>query len=291
MAITLDPELVARLVREALAEDRAADDVTTLALVTPGQRGRGVIVAKEPGVIAGLAFARSAFRQMDAGVAWQLSTADGESVSPGAMVAAVDGSLGALLRAERTALNFLTHLSGIATAAAAVAELLEGTGCRLRDTRKTIPGLRLAEKYAAQAGGAETFRTDLAAAVMIKDNHLAAVRGRGLGICDAVRLARGANPGLRVEVEVTSIDEAREAIESAADELLLDNMAPAEVRPIVELATDRDPRPLLEASGGITAENAREYAEAGVDFISIGAITHSAPALDLSLDIEALQAQ
>ncbi len=288
MAITLDPGLVTRLVRDALAEDRAADDATTLALVTPGQRGRGAIVAKAPGVIAGVAFAQSAFLQMDADAAWHPSTADGESVSPGATVATVEGSLGALLRAERTALNFLTHLSGVATAAAAVVELLEGTGCRLRDTRKTIPGLRLAEKYAAQTGGAETFRADLADAVMIKDNHLAAVRGRGLGIADAVCLARETNPGLRVEIEVISIDEAREAIEAGAGELLLDNMTPAEIRPIVELAAKHDPRPLLEASGGISAANAREYAEAGVDFISIGAITHSATALDLSLDIEAV---
>ena len=288
MAIALGPDLVARLVGEALAEDRADADATTGALVAPGQHGRGAIVAKAPGVIAGLAFAQSAFRQMDADVAWQPTTADGEPVSPGDTVATVDGSLGALLRAERTALNFLTHLSGIATAAAAVVRLLDGTGCRLRDTRKTIPGLRLAEKYATQAGGAETFRTDLADAVMIKDNHLAAVRAREPGIPDAVRLARETTPGLRVEVEVTSIDEAREAIESGADELLLDNMPPAELRPIVELAANRDPRPLLEASGGITAQNAREYAEAGVDFISIGAVTHSAPALDLSLDIEAV---
>ncbi len=286
MAITLQPELVTRLVREALAEDRAADDATTLALVTPDQRGRGAIIAKAPGVIAGLAFAQSAFRQSDADIIWRPALADGDSVAPGDTVAVVEGSLDGLLRAERTALNFLTHLSGIATATAAVVELIEGAGCRLRDTRKTIPGLRLAEKYAAQTGGAETFRTDLADAVLIKDNHLAAVRGRGLGIPDAIRLARETNPAKRIEVEVTSIEEAREAIESGAGELLLDNMTPAEIRPIVQLAEDHDPRPLLEASGGITAANAQEFAAAGVDFISIGAITHSAPALDLSLDIE-----
>jgi nicotinate-nucleotide pyrophosphorylase (carboxylating) len=286
VAITLDPELVTRLVREALTEDRATDDATTQALVTPGQRGRGAILAKAPGVIAGLAFAQSAFRQVDADILWRPTTADGESVAPGDIVATVEGSLDGLLRAERTALNFLTHLSGVATEAAAVVELLEGTGCRLRDTRKTIPGLRLAEKYAAQTGGAETFRTDLANAVMIKDNHLAAVRARGLTIADAVRLAREASPGLRIEVEVTSLDEAREAIETGAGELLLDNMTPAEIRPIVELAQSHDPRPLLEASGGITAANASDFAETGVDFISIGAITHSAMALDLSLDIK-----
>ncbi|HEY5625282.1 MAG TPA: carboxylating nicotinate-nucleotide diphosphorylase [Dehalococcoidia bacterium] len=287
MAITLDSALVDRLVGEALAEDRASDDATTSALLPPGQRGRGTIVAKAPGVIAGLAFARSSFHQMDPAVDWQPSRTDGDSVSSGATVAVLDGSAGAMLRAERTALNFLAHLSGVATAAAAIVALLEGTGCRLRDTRKTIPGLRLAEKYAAQAGGAETFRADLADAVMIKDNHLAVIRAREVGIQDAVRLVREADPGLRIEVEVTSIDEAREAIEAGAGELLLDNMTPAKVRPIVELAAGLDPRPLLEASGGITAVNARQYAEAGVDFISIGAITHSAPALDLSLGIEA----
>ncbi len=286
MAITLDPALVTRLVGEALAEDRATDDATTLALVTPDQHGRGTIIAKEPGVVAGLAFAQSAFRQVDADILWRPFTADGESVVAGDSVAVVKGSLDGLLRAERTALNFLTHLSGIATTATAIVELLEGTDCRLRDTRKTIPGLRLPEKYAAQTGGAEIFRTDLADAVLIKDNHFAAVRGRGLGIPDAIRLAREASPGLRIEVEVTSIGEAREAIESGAGELLLDNMTPAEIRPIVKLAKDHDPRPLLEASGNITAANAREFAEAGVDFISIGAITHSAAALDLSLDIK-----
>ncbi len=286
MAITLDPELITRLVREALAEDRAAEDATTPALVTPDQRGRGAIIAKAPGTIAGLAFAQSAFRQVDADILWRPATADGETVAPGDTVAIVEGSLDGLLRAERTALNFLTHLSGIATAAAAVVELIEGDGCRLRDTRKTIPGLRLAEKYAAQTGGAQTLRTNLADAVLIKDNHLAAVRGRGLGIPDAIRLTREASPGLRIEVEITSIEEAREAIESGAGELLLDNMTPAEIRPIVKLAKDHDPRPFLEASGGITAANAREFAEAGVDFISIGAITHSAAALDLSLDIK-----
>ncbi len=287
MAITLDPGLVTRLVREALTEDRAEDDATTAALVAPDQRGHGAIVAKAPGVIAGLAFAESAFYQADADVAWRLSAADGESVSAGATVASVDGALGGLLRAERTALNFLTHLSGVAAAAGAIVALLDGTGCRLRDTRKTIPGLRLAEKYAATLGGAETFRKDLADAIMIKDNHLAAVRSRGLSIPDAVRLAREANPDLRVEVEVTSLDEAREAIEAGAGELLLDNMTPAEIRPIVALAASHTPRPLVEASGGITAESARVYAEAGADFVSIGAITHSAPALDLSLDVQA----
>ena len=287
MAIELDPALVTRLARAALDEDRAEDDATTGALVTPEQRGRGTVLAKAEGVIAGLAFAEAAFRLMSPDVTWRASVADGDRVRAGDTVAAVQGSLDGLLRAERTALNFLQHLSGVASAADRAAKTLEGTGCRLRDTRKTVPGLRLAEKYAALMGGAETFRTDLADAVMIKDNHLAAVRARGLGIADAVRLAREASSGPRIEVEVTSMEEAREAIAAGADELLLDNMTPDEVRSVVELAAESDSRPLLEASGGITPENARAYAETGVDYVSLGAITHSAPALDLSLEIEA----
>ena len=284
MAITLEPELITRLVREALAEDRATEDATTLALVTPDQRGRGAIVAKAPGVIAGLAFAQSAFRQVDADILWRPATADGETVAPGDTVAIVEGSPDGLLRAERTALNFLTHLSGIATSATAIVELLEGTGCRLRDTRKTIPGLRLAEKYAAQTGGAETFRTDLADAVLIKDNHLAAARTRGLTIAQVIEGARaGAPEGMPVEIEVTSVAEAREALAGDADIVLLDNMPVEEMRTVVEVARGRA---LIEASGGVTEENVRAIAETGVDRCSAGAITHSAPALDISMEVK-----
>jgi len=286
MAIELDAALVRRLVGEALEEDRAADDATTSAVVSPDQRGRGAFLAKAPGVIAGLAFAEAAFRELDAGVMWAATAADGQVVTPGLTIATVEGPLGSLLRSERTALNFLAHLSGIATATAAVIRLLGGTGCRLRDTRKTIPGLRIPEKYAAQVGGAATFRTDLADAVMVKDNHLAALRARELDIPDAVRLARAKYPDLRVEIEVTTFDEACLAIEAGPDDILLDNMDPAEIRRVVEFAAGLEHPPALEASGGITTENAREYAETGVDYVSIGAITHSAPALDLSLEIE-----
>jgi nicotinate-nucleotide pyrophosphorylase (carboxylating) len=286
MAIELDAALIRRLVGEALEEDRAADDATTAAVVAPDQRGRGTFLAKAPGVIAGLAFAEAAFRELDAGITWATTAADGQAVTPGLTIATVEGPLGSLLRSERTALNFLAHLSGIATATAEMVRLLEGTGCRLRDTRKTIPGLRIPEKYAAQVGGAATFRTDLADAVMVKDNHLAALRARELDIPDAVRLARAKYPELRVEIEVTTFDEACLAIEAGPDDILLDNMDPAEIRRVVEFAGGLDHPPNLEASGGITTENAREYAETGVDYVSIGAITHSAPALDLSLEIE-----
>ncbi|MEX0683776.1 MAG: carboxylating nicotinate-nucleotide diphosphorylase [Dehalococcoidia bacterium] len=286
MAITLEPALIQRLVAEALEEDRADDDATTAALITPGQHGRGIFIAKAPGVIAGLAFAEDAFRQMDPDCDWSPTTIDGDQVAPGLIIATVEGPLGALLRAERTALDFLTHLSGVATATADIVRLLEGTGCRLRDTRKTIPGLRLPEKYAAQVGGAETFRTDLAAAVMVKDNHIAALRARELDIPDAVRLAREAYPELRIEVEVTTLNEAVLAASAGADEVLLDNMSAEEVRNVVETVTVRTPRLPLEASGGITAENVREMAETGVDYVSMGAITHSAATLDISLKIE-----
>jgi nicotinate-nucleotide pyrophosphorylase (carboxylating) len=214
---------------------------------------------------------------------WSEEAADGSRVSAGQVVARVEGSLASILRGERVALNFVCHLSGVATAANDVVRLLKGTGCRLRDTRKTTPGLRAAEKYATRMGGAANHRFDLADGVLIKDNHIAALRERDLGSGDAVRLARAANPAMRIECEVTSLAEAREAAGAGADELLLDNMTPDEVREVVRALGAK--RPALEASGGITAANARAYAEAGVDCISMGAITHSARALDFSLEV------
>jgi len=287
-----------RLARQALDEDRAREDVTTAALVPPDQRGRGLIVAKAPGVLAGLEAAAAVFAVIDPSLDWRPQRRDGDRLSPGDRIAVVEGTLGSVLRGERVALNFLSHLSGVATAANAVVQALEGTSCRLRDTRKTTPGLRALEKYALRLGGGTNHRPNLAEGVLIKDNHLAALRAQGLGIADAVRLARLGNPGLPVEVEVTTVAEAREALDAAADELLLDNMPLGQMRDVVALATATsrsDPdepassgrRPALEASGGITVDNARAVAETGVDFISMGAITHSAPALDLSLEAEA----
>jgi nicotinate-nucleotide pyrophosphorylase (carboxylating) len=276
-----------RLALSALLEDRAHKDVTTAALVPDDQRGSGVIIAKADGILAGLPMARAVFLAADQLLAWQAQREDGDRLSPGDRVATVEGSLASILRAERVALNFLTHLSGVATAAAALVRALEGTSCRLRDTRKTIPGLRALEKYAVRVGGGTNHRLNLAEGVLIKDNHLAALRARHLGIADAVRLARQAAPEMRVEIEVTTVDEARQALDAGADELLLDNMSPGAMREVVALAAARDPRPALEASGGITLDNARQVAETGVDFISAGAVTHSAKALDLSLDVEA----
>ncbi len=282
-----------RLAEDALAEDRADRDVTTAALVPNDQRGSGVIIAKAAGVLAGLPLARAVFAAADASLSWRPHIDDGHRLSPGDRVATIEGSLASILRAERVALNYLTHLSGVATATAAVVRALEGSGCRLRDTRKTIPGLRTLEKYAVRVGGGSNHRLDLAEGVLIKDNHLAALRNRGLGIAEAVRLARDANPDMRIEIEVTTVEEAREALDlpagrhgAAADELLLDNMPLDQMREVVALAAGRDPKPVLEASGGISLENARQVAETGVDYVSIGAITHSAPALDMSLELE-----
>jgi nicotinate-nucleotide pyrophosphorylase (carboxylating) len=283
---SLDPGLVRQLVRVALAEDRASEDVTTAALVPPEQKGSAVICAKAEGVLAGLALAEASFGVVDPTLQWTALKADGDLLRPGDRIAETKGSLGSVLRAERVALNFLTHLSGVATAAAEVVRTLNGTGCRLRDTRKTIPGLRLPEKYAVAVGGGSNHRLDLADGVLIKDNHLAALRKRERDVADAVRLAREAHPGMRIEIEVTDVAEAREAIRAGADELLLDNMSTGEMRKVVALAQGHEPRPALEASGGITLGNVRRVAETGVDYISMGAITHSAAALDMSLEVE-----
>ena len=299
--LTLDEAELRRLAESALAEDRADRDVTTAALVPDDQIGRGLIIAKAEGILAGLPIARAVFAAAGASLAWRAEQEDGHRLSSGDRVVTIEGSLASILRAERVALNYLTHLSGVATATAAVLRALEGTGCRLRDTRKTIPGLRALEKYAVRLGGGTNHRLNLAEGVLIKDNHLAALLDRHLGIADAVRLARQGlarlgNPDTRIEIEVTTVDEARQALAAAADELLLDNMPPKQMREVVALAaaSRSDPdepassgrRPLLEASGGITLENARQIAETGVDFISMGAITHSAQALDMSLGLE-----
>jgi len=282
-ALSLHPAHLRRLAENALMEDQAWHDVTTEALVPPEQMGKGVIVAKAEGVLAGLPMAEAVFKAIDPSLTWRPLAAEGARLSPGEAVAEVEGPLAAILRAERVALNYLTHLSGVATAAARLVEAIAGTSCRLRDTRKTTPGLRTLEKYAVRIGGGENHRFTLADAVLTKDNHLAALRARGLGIADAVRLAReAAPPEMRVQIEVTSVEEARAALAAGAHELLLDNMSAEDMRRVVELAKGRA---VLEASGGITLANARRVAEMGVDYISVGAITHSAPALDLSLEI------
>jgi len=286
VALQLHPAHLRRLAENALMEDRAWDDVTTAALVPPEQKGKAVAIARGEGIVAGLPLAEAVFQAADPSLAWRPLVAEGSRLAPGQEVASVEGSLAAILRAERVALNYLTHLSGVATATARLVAAMAGTSARIRDTRKTTPGLRTLEKYAVRVGGGENHRLSLADAVLIKDNHLAALRARGLGIADAVRLAREQAPaGMRVQIEVTSVEEARQALEAGAQELLLDNMGPQDMRRVVELARGTA---LLEASGGVTLENVRQVAETGVDYISVGAITHSAQALDMSLEVEAV---
>ena len=281
----LNAELVRRVVREALEEDGAFKDVTTLTTVPPDQHGHGIFLAKEGGVLAGLPLVFAAFDAIDPSIQVHASLVDGAYLEPGMTIAHLEGPLSPILSAERIALNFLQRLSGVATATKRLTDAVSGLPVRIVDTRKTTPGLRALERYAVQVGGGHNHRFNLADGVLIKDNHIAAGRARGLTLGQVIASARaGAPHTLRVEVEVTTFDEAREAVEAGADVILLDNMTPAEMGRCVEMIAGRA---LTEASGGITAENARAIAESGVDIISSGALTHSAPALDISLDIEA----
>jgi len=280
---SLPLDAVRRAVALALAEDAAWRDVTTGALVPLDQQGRAVIVAKAPGVLAGLPLAEAVFHALDASLAFEAAAADAARLSSGQVVARIAGALNPILRGERVALNFLQRLSCVATATARLVEALEGLPARLLDTRKTTPGLRALEKYAVRVGGGHSHRFNLADGILIKDNHLAAMKARGHGVAEAVRLAPLGSPHtLRVEIEVTSVEQALEALAAGAEVLLLDNMDLEDMRRVAGVARGRA---LTEASGGITLDNVRAVAETGVDFISVGAITHSAPALDMSLEV------
>ena len=282
----LDLNVVQRLVDASLAEDRADLDVTTgsLSRYIDWRQGNAQLTARDEGVICGLDFALAAFAALDPDVRFLPEVSDGDRVSAGQPIAVVGGQLDPLLRAERTALNWLQRLSGTATITAR-AVAAAGTRTRILDTRKTTPGLRPAERYAVRCGGGLNHRDSLAAGVLIKDNHIAAVRLAGGTLGDAVRSAIAhVGPATGVEVEVTNLDEAREALDAGASALLLDNFALDDLPPAVEVA--RVYHAKTEASGGITIEQIPEIARAGVDFISLGALTHSAPSLDIALDIE-----
>jgi len=271
------------IVRAALEEDRAYEDVTTLALVPIGLRARAVLVARSPGVIAGLPLVNAAFRLLDPDVTLRALAHDGARVSENEPVLAIEGRARALLSGERVALNFVQRLSGIATLTARFVDAIRGTRARILDTRKTTPGLRALERYAVRCGGGTNHRDDLAAAVLIKDNHLQVIGG---DVAFAVRAARESAPeGMQIEVECDRRDQVAAALAAKPDVILLDNMPPDEVRACVALVNGTA---LVEASGGITLESVRAFAEAGVDWISIGALTHSAPSLDLGLDFETL---
>jgi nicotinate-nucleotide pyrophosphorylase (carboxylating) len=267
------------LVQRALAEDLGPGDVTGEAIVPLDLRARALITQKEAGVIYGLDAAELAFTLLDPAAVVSRLASEGEWREAGGDVLRVDGSTRALLAAERTALNFLAHLSGIATFAARCVREVEGTGATILDTRKTTPGLRLLEKAAVAAGGATNHRVGLFDAILIKENHIAAAGGIGA----AVVAARAHAPDITLEVEVRDSREIAEALGAGAERLLLDNMDASELRAAVAQV---DGRASLEASGGVTLETLRAVAGTGVQFISIGALTHSAPALDLSLILQ-----
>ncbi len=272
------------IIHLALQEDSAAFDVTSETLIDANQEGEGVFIAKAPGVIAGLPVAGEVFRLVDPWVTFKSLVTDGQRLRKGERLATVQGLLRTLLAGERTALNFLQRLSGVATQTAVYVKAIEGTKARLLDTRKTTPGHRRLEKYAVRAGGGHNHRMGLGDAILVKDNHIAACRAQEMTLTDVVKeTLEKARHGMQVEFDVTSPEEAAEAAGAGAKMLLLDNMTPAAMRKAVHLIAGRA---TTEASGGITLETIRAVAETGVDYISVGALTHSAKALDISLEIE-----
>ena len=276
---------IEEIIDGALAEDLSMGDVTTEALITGGQQGVGFVMAKEGGILAGIGVAEQVFHRVDPELELEVFLEDGASVNPGTKVAKVSGNITSILKAERVALNFLQRLSGIASETNRYVARVEGLPVRIMDTRKTTPGLRSLEKYAVMVGGGKNHRMNLGDGILIKDNHLAALRSQGLNIQEIVAKARQNAPHrLPIEVEVMRISEALEAVEAGADIIMLDNMNLEDMRKAVKSIHGRAS---IEASGGITLDNARAVAETGVDFISIGALTHSARALDISLELEA----
>lgn len=272
---------IARLVKTALDEDQADNDITTLATVLSTRRARAALVAREPGTVCGVPLALAAFCQCDDKVEIRVDVEDGLRVEPGATVLFLNGRARGLLAAERTALNFLQRLSGVASLTARYVDMVRGTRARIVDTRKTTPGWRRLEKYAVRCGGGANHRATLADAVLVKDNHLAALDG---DVAVAVRRARKqTRPGTMVQIECDHLEQVRAAVEAGADAVLLDNMSLETMRDAVALAAGRV---LTEASGGVRLETVRAIAETGVDRISVGALTHSAPAMNLALDFE-----
>jgi nicotinate-nucleotide pyrophosphorylase (carboxylating) len=277
----LDPGDTERAVRAALDEDlRYGPDVTSAATAAPDAQAVAGVLARQPGVLAGIPVALAVLDAAGIPPGCEPLRADGDLIEAGAEVIRIRAPLRALLGAERTLLNFLTHLSGIATATRAWVDALSGTGCAVRDTRKTTPGLRQLEKYAVRCGGGVNHRMGLGDAALIKDNHVLAAGG----IAAAITAVRAAAPGLPLEVECDRLDQVRDALEAGAGLILLDNMGLADLRAAVVMAR-RYPSARLEASGGLRLETARALAQTGVDYVAVGALTHSSPALDLGLDL------
>ena len=277
------PLQVRRLIEGALEEDGVSGDLTTGALVLDEEYGRAEAVARAPGVLAGTGVFAQVFTAVDPRLAVELLRPEGGRVVPGDTVAAVRGSLASILKAERVALNFLQRLSGIATETARYVAAVVGLPVKIVDTRKTVPGMRWLDKYAVRMGGGFNHRMSLSDGVLVKDNHLAVVKARGESFKAMVaRIRQRTSHLVKIQVEVESLEEATEAAEAGADALLLDGMSPEQMEGVVRRYTGRI---LIEASGGITLENVRRVAETGVDLISVGALTHSPRALDISLDV------
>ena len=271
-----------RLIDLALEEDIATGDITTRALIDPDARGRGVIMAKAPMVVAGLMVARRVFNRLDADLRVVENAAEGRRAASGTPLMTAEGRMAALLTAERTALNFLQRLCGIATHVRRYVDMLQDTSVRLVDTRKTTPGWRALEKYAVRVGGASNHRFNLSDGILIKDNHIAACGG----IAAAVERARHAAPhGLKIEVETETLTEVETALTAGADIIMLDNMEPDEILAAVRLIGGRA---LVEISGGVDRDNLKTLAACGADIISVGGLTHAARAVDISMRIEAL---
>jgi len=290
---------IEEIIDRALAEDLGKGDVTTEALIPSDQKGTGFVLAKEEGILAGTGAAKQVFHRVDPELKVEILLKEGVRVKPGNKVAKVSGSITSILKAERVALNFLQRLSGIASETHRYVARVEGLPVRIKDTRKTTPGLRLLEKYAVRVGGGVNHRMNLSDGILIKDNHLVALRSQGLNINEIIAKARQNAPSslrgakrrsnlrarqIQVELEVRTISEALEAVKAGADIVMLDNMNLEDIRKAVKSIRGRA---LIEASGGITLDNVRAVAETGVDFISIGALTHSAKVLDISLELEA----
>ncbi len=285
MSPSLDASAWHHLLRSFLAEDLGPGDITTDSVVSPTQRARGEAIAKAPLVLAGIDLFVEVFRLLDSATQAEICCHDGEELKPGQIPARLTASARALLSGERVALNLLQRLSGVATLTQQFVRAIAGTGAEILDTRKTTPGLRAFEKYAVRAGGGRNHRKDLGEAVLIKENHIRLAGGVPAALA-AGEAARGR--AAWIEIEVTNLDELRSALAHHPDVVLLDNMSPALVRRAVEQVNAHDPARKIrtEASGGITLGNVREFAESGVDWISVGALTHSAPAVDLSFEIE-----
>jgi len=276
----MDNFAVDRIIRNALEEDIGTGDITTSSCVPASERISGRFVSKADGVFCGGQVLKRVFDIVDPDITVKIIAAEGQKVAKGEVLAEIEGPAAGVLVGERTALNLVQRMSGIATAAAAAAEQVSGTGARIADTRKTVPGLRVLDKYAVKAGGGSNHRFNLADGVLIKDNHIVAAGG----ITAAVRMARENIPHtLKIEVETTTLDEVREALDAGADIIMLDNMDNATMRAAVEMVSGRA---LTEASGNMDRRSLREVAELGVDIISMGALTHTVKALDISLKFD-----